>query len=82
MGKKGGIDMPENKKRKYTQAQNIATQKYIRENLEEIKFRVKKGEKERYKAAAEKSGLGSMAQFFVTAADEKIKRDNLTDKKE
>ncbi len=74
--------MPENKKRKYTQAQNIATQKYIRENLEEIKFRVKKGEKERYKAAAEKSGLGSMAQFFVTAADEKIKRDNLTDKKE
>lgn len=74
--------MPEGKKRQYTQAQNKATQKYIRENLEEIKFRVKKGKKERYKAAAEKSGLGSMAQFFVTAANEKIERDGLSNKEE
>lgn len=74
--------MPEKKKRQYSEAQNKATQKYIKENLEEIKFRVRKGEKDKYRVAAEKSGLGSMAQFFITAADEKIERDNLTDKKE
>ncbi len=68
--------MPEEKKSRYTEAQNRATQKYIRENLEEIKFRVKKGEKEKYKKAALNSGL-SMAQFFITAADEKIDRDGL-----
>lgn len=56
---------------------------YIKEKgLEEIRFRVKGDEKERYRAAAEKSGLGSMAQFFVTAANEKIERDGLSDKEE
>ncbi len=67
--------MPDEKKSRYTEAQNKATQKYIRENLEEIKFRVKKGEKEKYKLAAESAGL-SMAKFFISAADEKIKRDS------
>lgn len=66
--------MPEEKKSRYTEAQNKATQKYIKENLEEIKFRVKKGEKDKYKEAAEKAGL-SMAKFFLTAANEKIERD-------
>ncbi len=66
--------MSEEKKSRYTEAQNKATQKYIRENLEEIKFRVKKGEKEKYKNAADKAGL-SMAKFFITAANEKIERD-------
>ena len=72
-GKEGTI-MPEEKKSRYTEAQNKATQKYIKENLEEIKFRVKKGEKDKYKEAAEKAGL-SMAKFFLTAANEKIERD-------
>jgi hypothetical protein len=72
-----GCTMSEEKKSRYTEAQNKATQKYIKENLEEIKFRVKKGEKDRYKAAAEKAGL-SMAKFFVSAANEKIERDNLS----
>lgn len=67
--------MPDEKKSRYTEAQNKATQKYIKENLEEIKFRVKKGEKTKYKEAAEKAGL-SMAKFFLTAADEKIERNN------
>ena len=66
--------MAEEKKSRYTDAQNKATQKYIRENLEEIKFRVRKGGKEKYKSAAEQVGL-SMAKFFITAADEKIARD-------
>lgn len=68
--------MPEEKKSRYTEAQNKATQKYIRENLEEIKFRVKKGEKDRYRIAAGREGL-SMARFFLDAADEKIARDGL-----
>ncbi len=66
--------MAEEKKSRYTEAQNRATQKYIRENLEEIKFRVRKGEKDRYKAAAEKTEM-SMAKFFLTAADEKMSRE-------
>lgn len=66
--------MSEEKKSRYTEAQNKATQKYIRENLEEIKFRVKKGEKEKYKNAADRAGL-SMAKFFITAANEKMERD-------
>lgn len=60
----------------YTEAQKRATAKYMKENLEDIKFRVKKGEKEKYKNAAAEAGL-SMAQFFVKAADEKIERDGL-----
>ena len=70
--------MSEEKKGRYTAAQNRATQKYIRENLEEIKFRVRRGEKDRYKTAAERAGL-SMAKFFLDAADEKIVRDGLAD---
>ena len=66
----------EEKKSYYSQAQNRATQKYIKENLEEVKFRVRKGEKQRYKDAAQTAGL-SMAQFFITAADEKIVNDQL-----
>ena len=72
---KEGAIMPEEKKSRYTEAQNRATQKYIKDNLEEIRFRVKKGEKDRYKIAAEKTGL-SLAKFFLTAADEKIVRDS------
>ncbi len=68
----------EEKKSRYSEAQNRATQKYIKENLEEIKFRVKKGEKDKYKHAAEKAGM-SMAKFFITAADEKIERGNKED---
>lgn len=73
---KEGVIMPETKKSRYTEAQNRATQKYIKDNLEEIRFRVKKGEKDRYKIAAEKTGL-SLAKFFLTAADEKIERDQI-----
>lgn len=67
--------MQDEKKSRYSEAQNKATQKYIKENLEEIRFRVKKGTKDYYKKEAEKAGL-SVAKFFLTAADEKIKRDN------
>ncbi len=65
----------EESKSRYTPAQNRATQKYQRENLEQINFRVHKGEKQKYIAAAESFGV-SMAQFFIDAANEKIAREH------
>lgn len=66
----------EEKKSRYTPAQNKATQKYIAANLEDIRFRVRKGEKQKYVDAAAAAGL-SMTQFFISAADEKIEREVL-----
>lgn len=65
----------EEKKSRYTPAQNKATQKYQREKLEQINFRIRKGEKQKYVDAAAAMGL-SMAQFFTRAADEKIERES------
>ena len=50
----------------YTQAQNKATQKYIKANLEEVRFRVKKGERAAVKSEADSSGL-SMAPYIIKA---------------
>ena len=66
----------EEKKSRYTQAQNKATQKYIKEHLESIQIRVPKGRKEYYKSAADSAGQ-SLNQFIISAMDEKIDRDNL-----
>lgn len=62
------------KKSRYTPAQNRATQKYQREKLEQINFRVRKGERQKYTDAAAAAGV-SIAQFFTSAADEKIERE-------
>ena len=64
------------KKKYYTQAQNKATQKYIKNNLEDIRIRVPKGHKEKYKIAAKAAGL-SVNKFFIDAAEEKIKSNEL-----
>ncbi len=64
----------EEKKSRYTEAQNKATQKYQRKKLEQINFRVKKGTKEYYQEAAAAMGL-SMAQFFLNAADRFIEQE-------
>lgn len=53
---------------KYTEKSKEYTIQYMKENLEETRFRVKKGDKEKYKTAAENAGL-SMAKFFLSAAD-------------
>lgn len=45
--------MAENKKRAYSQAQNKATQKYIKNNYDEFKIRLEKGKKEVIKGYAE-----------------------------
>ena len=40
----------------YTDKQNKATQKYIKENLEQVRFWVSKGKKDEYKNFAESQG--------------------------
>lgn len=47
----------------YTQAQNKATQKYQKENLEQVAIRVKKGERDKFKQIAEAAGI-SLAELI------------------
>ena len=56
-----------------SEAQRKAAENYLKKQ-EEIKIRVKKGEKDKIKAAAEKQGK-SLNGYIITAIDEKIARD-------
>lgn len=47
-----------------TEAQKKATIKYMKENLEEIRFRVRKGKKEEYRDKAAKKGM-SLSAYIV-----------------
>ncbi|MCM1009215.1 MAG: hypothetical protein NC485_15105 [Ruminococcus flavefaciens] len=58
----------------YTEAQKKASIKYMTEKTDDIRLRVQKGLKEKYKNEAEKRGM-SMTQFIVCAVDEKLKRE-------
>lgn len=60
----------------YNEAQKRATAKYMKENLEDIKIRVKKGERANYKALAEHLGM-SVNQLFVTAVQEYAENHDL-----
>lgn len=73
--------MSETKKRKYTQAQNKATQKYIKSNYDEIKLRLPKGEKEIVKKHAAKYDE-SVNGFVKRAIDEAMERDKEKDDNE
>lgn len=53
----------------YNESQNKATQKYQKENLEQVRFWVKKGEKERYKQIAKSAGY-SLAELMKQAIKE------------
>lgn len=46
---------------------------YLKEKVEDIKIRVPKGDKAKYKQAADDFGL-SLNQFVIDAMDEKIER--------
>lgn len=61
---------------KYSEAQKKATQKYIKANYDEIKFRVPKGKRELYKAHAERQGQ-SLTQLIVALLDESLKGDKI-----
>ena len=53
----------------YNDVQKRATAKYMKANLDDIKIRVKKGERERYKAEAQRLGL-SLNQLFLKAVEQ------------
>ncbi len=65
----------------YTAAQNKATQKYIKENLEEVRFRVQKGEKALLQQEARDNGQ-SMAQYIIQAVNNRAGHQVLTPSKE
>lgn len=57
------------KKREYSQAQNKATQKYIKNNYDSVMIRMPKGKKEQIKNFAESKGE-SLNGFANRAIDE------------
>lgn len=59
---------------RYSQAQNKATQKYIKNTYDEIKVRVPKGEKDRIREHAAERGE-SLNAFIIRAINETIERD-------
>lgn len=63
--------MPEEikKKREYSQAQNKATQRYIKNNYDSVMIRMPKGKKDKIKAFAE-SKNESLNGFIIRAVDE------------
>ena len=69
----GGVPL---EKKKVSQAQRRATQKYL-EGFEDIRTRVPKGEKDAIKAHAESLGE-SLNAFMLRAVRETMERDNAT----
>lgn len=65
------------KKSYYSPAQNKATQAFLKENREQVRFWVRKGELEDLQAEAERNGQ-SMAAFVIQAVNEKAGRQILT----
>lgn len=59
----------------YSEAAKRATKKYIKNNLDEIRFYVEKGKKDFYKNEVEALGYSSLTQFIILAIDEKLERE-------
>lgn len=57
----------------YTEAQKKASIKYMAEKTDDIRLRVAKGLKEKYKAEAKKRGM-SMTQFIIECVENEIKK--------
>ena len=57
----------------YTDKQNKATQKYQKENLEQVRFWVPIGKKDEYKAFAEAQGI-SLTALIVKLIEDEMKR--------
>ncbi len=56
----------------YNENQNKATQKYQKENLEQVRIWVRKGEKDKYKAHAEAQGK-SLTALIIELLEQDIK---------
>lgn len=63
---------------KYTEARKKANEKYNAKAYDEIKIRVRKGEKETIKNHAESKGE-SLNGFINRAIDETMERDNVAE---
>lgn len=63
------------KKREYSQAQNKATQKYVKNNYDSFIVRAPKGKKDIIRAHAEQQGE-SLNGFINRAIDETIERES------
>ena len=61
----------------YNQKQKEYTMNYMKENLDEIKFRVPKGQKATIREHAEKRGE-KLTPFIIRAITETMDRDNLS----
>lgn len=61
----------------YSEAQKRATMEYMKKNLEEVRFRVKKGERAALQEEAKANGL-SMSQYMIQAVNAKAGRQVLT----
>ena len=59
----------------YNEKQKEYTMNYIKEKLDEIKFRVPKGKKALIREHAEKQGE-KLTPFIIRAIDETMERDN------
>jgi hypothetical protein len=58
---------------KYNEKQKEYTMNYMKENLDEIKFRVPKGKKEEYRKIAESRDM-KLTPFIIDGIEEKISR--------
>ena len=65
--------------RKYTEAQKRATEKHLREKTEEIKVRVGKGVRDKYKLQAAAAGM-SLSAYIIKLMDDD--RERLAEKME
>lgn len=59
---------------KYTEAQKKASMKYLQEKTDDIRLRVPKGTKDRWKEAAEARGI-SMTQLVLEAVEVAIRQE-------
>lgn len=71
----------EEKSEKRKEQQRKASEKYLKEKVEDIRIRVPKGHKATYAQAASDLGI-SLNQFVIDAMDEKIERYNDQKKQE
>jgi arsenate reductase-like glutaredoxin family protein len=65
----------------YNEKRKAITAKYVKTHLDDIKIRVKKGEREKLKAIAAEMGM-SMNAMFLTAVDEYIQKNYKPQNKE
>lgn len=62
-----------------SKAQQKAVSKYMKENYDEVKVRMPKGQKDIIKAHVDKHGGGSVNAFINRAITNQMERDNTPD---